>query len=221
MEVKGITLTEPFIKAWLLKLMAIGRKYDVNELFEMVTDSHLAAGGLDSTAKHRKQQIKAALSKLKAEGLVENPEFGYWVMKSNDEVSYLPTEKEVEEAAQETAEIIVGQGNQFVYGWYLPAYKRLAEIEGNSLWPMKVGRTADSPEKRMMFQAPEKPKLGFLLRTDRARHWESHLHGHLHLKGKHLPEAVGTEWFMTSPECLYDIWKALQELINPGQENEK
>ena len=221
MEVKGITLTEPFVKAWLLKLMVVGRKYDVNELFEIVTAAHVDSGGLASTAKHRKQQIKSSLSKLKTEGLVENPEFGYWVMRSNDDVTYRPTEKDVEEATLQTAEIVVGEGNQFVYGWYLPAYKRLAEIEGNRLWPMKVGRTADIPEKRMLFQAPEKPKLGFLLRTDSARHWENHFHGHLHLKGQHVPEAVGTEWFMTSPEDLYEIWKALQELINPEQKNEK
>ena len=206
MQVRGSKLTEPLVKGWLLELMDIGKEYHINELYEMVTESHLAAGGLPTeskTDKTRKQQVSSALSDHKKAGIIISGEkLGYWLRASNESDVYT-TQDEVETAGQARAEVIVGEGHQAVYGWYLPTYRVYAESQGKSTWGMKVGRTAGDAETRMTtFYAPERPVLGFLLRTDDAKSWEGIMHGRLRLEGKHLPEGSGTEWFTTSPEEL-------------------
>ena len=87
---------------------------------------------------------------------------------------------------------------------------------------MKIGRTGGDAQNRMNESSgylSERPILGFELKTDDAENWEKLLHGMLHLAGRHMPEAVGTEWFFTNPDELSEIvanGRAIIERLRDG-----
>ena len=224
MQVKGKALTGPLVKGWLLELMQAGKDYTADELYDLVTQSHAEAGGNPSrstTERTRKQQVFSALADLRKIGQIHQPQYGFWAMGATEGAEEISTAEDAEQSAQAQAEIMVGEGPQVVYGWYLPAYKELASIKGHNTWPMKVGRTSSGdPENRMNINAPERPRQGFVARVNNSGNWERMFHSFLDEKGRHLPDAMGTEWFMTNPEELRTIYHALTELINGDEDND-
>ena len=212
MEVNGKPLKNPEVKHWLLELMEGGEEYETAELVTMVQDAHVQAGGLRPNAKHERAQISKALGQLQASGHVENIRIGWWALNLD---AALPDFQEAESAALSAAEVDIGQGRQVVYGWYLPAYRELAEINGKSRYPIKVGRSERNPEARVSESGgtlPERPVVGFVLRVESASQWERLLHARLSLRGQRIETAVGNEWFSTSIDELRDL--AAEELAN-------
>ena len=118
----------------------------------------------------------------------------------------LSTFRQIAMDAEGKAEGKIGEGQrQAVYGWYLPAYRELAELKGKHRFPMKVGRTHLAPQDRMnthIGTASEKPVLGFVLSAHEEAEWEFWIHENLKARGQHLTEALGREWFLTNPEEL-------------------
>lgn len=151
-------------------------------------------------------QFDMQLAELKNKGLYVNPTHGYWERTDiSPETEGDPSEVEVE--------VTVGDGSAAVYAWYLPAYRELSEKRGAVRFPMKVGRTSRDAAMRVQESAgylPEKLKIGFSLKTDNASEWESLIHAWLKLAGRHIDDAVGTEWFNTSPEELKKVHSAIQ-----------
>ena len=105
----------------------------------------------------------------------------------------------------------IGSGKSSVYLYYYPQYRESAESKGEKVWECKIGRTIDSEAHgRIRGQAtglPESPKLGLHIKTDRPKKIEDIIHDILKVRGKHIENAPGTEWFLTSPNEVEEIYK--------------
>ena len=155
-----------------------------------------------------REYLRNILDDLGEKGFVQEVETGFWLLRFHP--AYIPTYEQLRELREDEAEIPLGNGRYSVYGWYLLAYRELADLRGEDRFPMKVGTTHTEPwkrAKRHIGTAPEHPIMGFLLKTNRkdAEIVEGWLHSELKLRNRHIPQAFGIEWFMTSPEELRDI----------------
>ena len=214
-DVKGVVLSPELIKGHLVRLMEPGKAYTTAELWPMVNSNHEDSGGLLDEIRDPQGRVSKCLSELKREGLVNERTRGQWVRTG----AQLQVERELEHTE---AEVELGEGREKVYGWYLPTYRRLAKSEGHGHFPLKVGRTARETATDRIEEhvgtVPERPKLGFMFKTDAASDWEQFIHGHLKLHGRHIAAAVGTEWFNTSPEELKAIVQTkLREIEEDGR----
>lgn len=145
------------------------------------------------------------LEDLQEMGFVKEVETGLWLRQDH---STLLTYDELRQMREDEAEVKAGNGSQSVYGWYLLAYRQLADMKGEEVFPMKIGTTISGSfgrAKTHIGTAPEKPVLGFLLRVDQAAKIEGDLQKYLKEKGRHMPEALGKEWFLTNPNELYSL----------------
>ena len=216
----GVELTPQLIRGYLLKVMELGKPYTTAELWPMVDEQHSSLGGKLAAVRDPQGRISKCLSELKREGLVDDPVRGQWQRHPG---AGLPVEKELEDKAE--AEVEIGDGAETVYGWYLPAYRKLANFERGRHFPVKVGRTARAAAadriEDHMGTVPEIYKLGFKFRTDRSSVWEQFLHAHLKLHGRHIADAVGMEWFSTSPQELRTIVETKLREIGGADGGEK
>ena len=107
----------------------------------------------------------------------------------------------------------IGSGNSSVYLYYYPQYKESAESKGEKVWQCKIGRTIDGEaDRRIKGQAtglPEVPKIGLHIKTDEEKKIERIIHDILKVRGKHIENAPGTEWFVTSPSEVEEIYNNL------------
>jgi hypothetical protein len=126
----------------------------------------------------------------------------------------LPVAGEEKDATEESlsepaADRILGTGSASVYLYYLPVYRLRAEEQGKKFWPCKIGRTDRDPVARVLAQAatalPERPHIGLVIRTSNALAWEAAFHAVLTLRGRRIEDAPGSEWFLTSPDEVYEL----------------
>lgn len=108
----------------------------------------------------------------------------------------------------------IGSGAEFVYIIYLPIYRRRAESQGETIWECKVGSTTNDVGVRInQMTFPEKPKIALIIRTDDCKTLEDKIHDKLKKQGKYIPDALGKEWFMTSPDEIERIVKSVDEKL--------
>ena len=109
----------------------------------------------------------------------------------------------------------IGSGNSSVYLYYYPQYKESAESKGEKVWQCKIGRTIDGEaDRRIKSQAtglPESPMIGLHIKTDKEKKIERIIHDILKVGGKHIADAPGTEWFLTSPSEVEEIYNSIGE----------
>ena len=105
----------------------------------------------------------------------------------------------------------IGTGKKSVYLYYYPQYRDSAEFRDENVWECKIGKTIHGEvDTRIRPQAtglPESPKIGLHIRTDRPKKIEDIIHDILKVRGKHIEDAPGTEWFLTSPNEVEEIYK--------------
>lgn len=113
------------------------------------------------------------------------------------------------------AEMIIGSGKSSIYLYYYPQYQESAESKGEKVWACKIGRTIrDTAEGRVRAQAtglPENPMIGLHIQTDNPHEIERIIHNILKVRGKHVDEAPGREWFVPSPSEVKAIYKFIGE----------
>lgn len=106
----------------------------------------------------------------------------------------------------------IGNGAEFIYVIYLPLYRKRAESQGETTWECKIGSTTNDVGVRIsQMTFPEKPKIALIIRTDDCKTLEDKIHDRLKKQGKHIPDALGKEWFMTSPDEIERIVKLVDE----------
>lgn len=107
----------------------------------------------------------------------------------------------------------IGRGSESVYLYYFPTYRRYAESSGTPQWPCNIGGTKGYVAYRIRDQIgdqlPEKPQLALIFRTDDWRTLEAKIHAALKRKGKQIEDAIGKEWFMTSPSEVLSIYHSI------------
>ena len=113
------------------------------------------------------------------------------------------------------AEMITGSGKSSVYLYYYPQYRESAESKGEKVWACKIGRTihgeADTRIRSQATGLPESPKIGLHIQTDKEEKIERIIHDILKVRGKHIEEAPGREWFLTSPSEVEEIYNFIEE----------
>ncbi len=112
------------------------------------------------------------------------------------------------------AEKTIGSGRNSVYLYYYQWDRDSAKSNGLNVWECKIGRAAEHQlEKRLRAQAtdPENFKLGLHIQTDNSAEIEGRIHDELKEREKHLCESLRTEWFLTSPSEVEDIYNFIGE----------
>ena len=104
----------------------------------------------------------------------------------------------------------IGDGSSYVYAYYYPEYRKK---RGGS-FKIKVGRSVDYrgriADQSRATGMPEEIEVAVLWRTDKPEAAEKLLHDHLKFRGKHVPDAPGREWFLTSPDEIRQIIECIQ-----------
>ena len=209
-NVSGLGLVPKVIRGYITKLMETGKAYSTADITHLVHDHHQSKGGIPSDVKNPQKQVRAELTRLKKDGVVQSTPDSKWIVVADtDEIS---SEESVLKAEVEIdAEVSIGEGPESVYGWYFPTFRRVAELEGKPHYPIKVGRTQRIAGERMdesKGTVPEEPVLGFVLKVDDCKAWEKLLHAKLTIMGRRKDDAIGQEWFWTTIEELVEIAKA-------------
>lgn len=202
-----------------------GKLVERQVMEEEVVRAHVSRGGKQPLPATVSRMARKALTRLKEKGLAENPVLGHWRFPTSNPLSAStvsvtldsaqpPTLDQETVVASETlpeavADRILGDGPAAVYLYYLPVYRLRAEEHGEKFWPCKIGRTDRDPVARVLAQAatalPERPHIALVVRTPFALAWESALHGVLTLRGRRIEDVPGAEWFLTSPDEVYEL----------------
>lgn len=209
----GMPLT-PAVIAELTVELYDGTTVPRADIISGVEAEHLRRGGIKSKA-NIVGSVKKALSNLRAKGLAGTVMTGYWQIGEQPDF-VLPQECDEEDVVSENqndndiiADHDFGEGSECVYVYYLPTFKGQAIQNGESAWACKIGRTDHDPLTRVLSQAstalPEHPHISVIFHTDNSRDWESALHSILRVRGSHLSNSPGTEWFETSPEEIVEL----------------
>ncbi len=224
---KGLPLKPEIIQKLIIELFSgqtITRQTIINEIPRI----HIARGGKANSSSDLTGSVKSALTKLKRKGLVESLSYGYWRVASlvgAVEIEELIEIEEIDNSYESESikeldnqpeilsdvDVIIGVGNSAVYLYYLPAYRIVAEKNGESVWQCKIGRTDRDPLGRILAQAstalPEKPHLALIVKTKHPLYMESAIHSVLKLRGQHIKNSPGSEWFLTSPDEVLALVK--------------
>ncbi len=213
-----------------------GRVAERQEIVDTIVKIHCDQGGKPPQSQ-AVGVVKKALAALKSAGKAENPSLGMWRIGSSPDSSeteavasvespQLSDEEEITQRDQPDSpyEKTVGSGKGSVYLYYYPAYRQLAELNGESSWPCKVGKSERDPATRVEAQAatamPEKPKIALRIQTDKPSELEKAIHKLLVKEGKQMKGAPGSEWFVTSPSEIEEIHAILLPLVFGGQQGD-
>lgn len=110
--------------------------------------------------------------------------------------------------------ITVGKGAGSVYLYHFNADRNIAIQQGNMRWKCKIGFSEGVVSERIKEQikgTSEHPLVPLIIKTDRAREIEKYIHETLFALGKHVEDAPGTEWFITNPDEVLDIYSKISE----------
>lgn len=107
----------------------------------------------------------------------------------------------------------IGSGNESVYLYYFPTYQWYAESLGHPHWLCNIGRTENEVTARVSQQIgdqlPEIPQIALIICTEDCRTLENRIHNALKKEGRQIANAIGTEWFLTSPSEVKAIYREL------------
>ena len=187
----GVPIRAGEAKELILLLYEDKGPFQRQDIVKTVLDYHLSNGGLQPIANHT-NLIKRALWNAQREGRAKSIIRGYW---------------EIPLAIQ-----TIGEGSGAVYLYYFPNDKEVAVQSGAFSWKCKIGYTDGLVSERIKAQiagASENPVVPLIIKSDKAKEVESHIHETLFALGKHVEDAPGTEVFITNPADVLDIYKKL------------
>ena len=174
----------------------------------IVEEIHLERGGLRSRARFN-HPVTLALYNMRQEGRADNRGTGNW---------FIPSAPQGDESVDSdgtnlVSERTIGSGKGSVYLYYFPAYKRLAELESETVWPCKIGKARYDAINRIRSQTrtalPEYPEVGLIIKTNDLSLMEKTIQYILKLQGKHKQDAPGNEWFITSPSEVERVYEGI------------
>lgn len=221
------TVAKELAREHLPKNMPLETSFIGEETFRI----HKQHDGLDPSRKGRNRRSAGPLSTqiaydamalLRRDGFATGGEDGYWIILDTPQkeeayvthkVNVDPPEKEdINNHQKDPINVeIIGEGSGSVYLYYYPMARENAKLKGESFWRCKIGFTNDDPYKRVDGQTkgtniPEKPIIGLIIKTDKAQADEGLIHNVLKRRGKHIEDAGGQEFFLTSPSEVKEIY---------------
>ena len=221
---KGVPLTPTVASMHILDyLRAHPSPVLRRELAKYAADQHLNRGGRvegDPIAS-----VKKALSRLEDERKVARPAPGYYSLSKDgarpeSDADAVPLLEPVDQLAKTllVVEETIGAGDEFVYAYYQRAEKELAVRDGKDCFPCKIGSTTGNLTTRILEQCrgagvARLPIVGLVIRTDDGSRLERTIHFALDQADARIDDAVGTEWFNTSPDKVKAWCLAYMQLV--------
>ena len=203
----GKGLTPKMARELILELCA-GQTEPKKDIVRKVDEVHVERGG--RTAETKVHPVTNALNHLKKMALADNVDTGVWKIgaKTDDKVI-----DDVDDESNGQVRLI-GSGNNSVYVYYYPNYKQCPEFQGKDTWPCKIGRSEyQNPIHRILEQAgtgvPEKPEIALVIQTDVPAEVEKAMHRLL--DRDRMTDAPGTEWFITNPSRVEEIYGIISQ----------
>lgn len=213
-QYKGVKLT-PAIFSQLIVELFDGKQFDRQTAIKMVSEHHISEGGIVEEGRDLVAVFKAATQQLQKKDVgLMNKGYGTW------ELHYEVHETtDIVEVKNETVSYSVdesfGTGENAVYLYYYDVYKKLAYIENRDFWECKIGRTDRDPIQRVIGQAgtcyPEIPHVALIIYCDDSAALETAIHSVLKYQNKWIKDAPGTEWFLTSPDEVKNIYSMISK----------
>jgi len=208
---KGIPLMPSVAAPLILEFLSL-RQAKRNEIINFVVTQHKMRGGKDGTSDTT-SCIKKALSNLQKQEMIRSLAYGLYEATNRSEEHVLSTTKNFTEPTQANKLIplrSLGEGTGCVYLYYFDLYKSEASRKGEPSWPCKIGLSENEASSRISQQIgtalPEIPVLALEVKTNNPSWLESAIHSVLKCRGKWHQKSPGSEWFMTSPEEVLEIY---------------
>jgi T5orf172 domain len=216
-QYKNIPLT-PSIAAELVVeyLSTLSTPVKRVELTRYVAERHQVLGGLN--VNNTQGRVMSALGRLVDEGKVQSPSHGWYALCCSDfntmtselDQQQPSVDNPLNDAELIVAEETIGKGDELVYVYYSEVDRKLAKYEERDWWPCKVGFTAGNLTTRILAQGPmtsmaRLPSVGLVIKTDDGHALERALHYALDESDSRIIEALGSEWFETSPSRI-KLW---------------
>ncbi|MEU5759852.1 GIY-YIG nuclease family protein [Nocardia sp. NPDC047648] len=228
-QYRGLPLTPNILAENILRTHEPGAVIRTRDLVQSAMRYHIEHGGSNSQS-NLKAQGKKALVTLESQRKIERTGgYGLWRILGSaaDDARPAVTDDDLAEEIEETFldelpyEAVLGTGSESIYAYYFPTYRKLAEATGESIWPIKVGRTSGDVASRVLSQVgtalPEIPIIALVYRTEHSVSVEAMIHGVFVMRGRKV-DAPGAEWFSTSPDELIDLilWAEGEEAAQSG-----
>jgi len=205
-----------------------GQLIKFEHISKIVLKKHLQDGGIIDKPARINGIISKALQSLAKENLAENPSYRNWRIGEIDAFSEpdndgSPDDSGIEELKKKILkkddevpiEKMVGEGDNIVYCYYLPAYLELADKRKETFWPCKIGRTDGDPLIRVLNQVstalPEFPTIALAIKTNDARSLERAIQNILNLKKRKISSSPGSEWYLTNPDEVLNIYEKINQ----------
>ena len=199
----GYPLTRSIAKQLICELYAGKGPYPASEIRETVRQHHEEHGGSQARGK-LSGIISKAITELRDAGQANSGTKGFWEIY---------TDSEVDNGEDIHYRKTIGAGNSSVYLYYFPIFRQQAKSQEESVWKCKIGKTQGEPQERVDQQnnpstgIPEEPVIALIIKTDNPDSLERAIHTILTTRGKHIEEAPGTEWFLTNPDEVEEIYQ--------------
>ena len=192
----------PTIAAELIvELFADKGEIEKSGIAETVLEVHLDRGGAPPM-RQIKRKYSSALHDVVYEGLS--------MLKRNGQSTY----RRVDLWTIQTQSVL-GDGSESVYLFYYPSIRQISIDRGEPHWKCKIGRTEGDPYQRVVKQVksatavPESPQIGLVIKPEDCVSLERALHSILDIQGKKAKDAMGEEWYITSPKEVTDIYRSI------------
>jgi hypothetical protein len=214
---KSLPITPSIIENLIIDLFN-NQTLKREEIVNKILNHHISNGGLPPEAKDFTRSVKKALSNLQDKGYALNRSYGRWGIEKIDSPTTIFEEIQEEVQIDEIpTHTIYGKGNYAVYFYYFPSYKTLSQFQNKNSWPCKIGRTDRDPLIRILSQVstalPEVPLIEFIIKTENSSLLETMIHSILTIRGKHIKDSPGTEWFDTNSDEVLEIIRYIKEDI--------
>ena len=187
-----------------------GQTVPKQDIISRVDKIHLERGGKPS--ENIIHPVTDALNTMKRKELANNPNPGDGIWTIIGETA-AEEDEEIDDSDNSTDEVRrIGSGSSSVYVYYYPAYRERAELREEETWPCKIGRSEyANPIHRIREQAgtgmPEKPEIALIIQTNVPEDVEDAIHRLL----ARVPDASGTEWFLTNPSKVEEIFNIINK----------
>ena len=211
----------PEIFAELMILLYSNKIFERQKCIDCIVEYHLSNGGI-CNHKSYTSQFKKACERLRKKGFnLQNIGYSKWNLLNPDNMQYqnywnkdIIDNKIVNENLENIETKEIGVGDQIVYVYYYPVYRKYAILNGKSDWECKIGMTTKNLWDRIYSQAatsfPEEPFIALIIKCDDAHAIELILHKILKNKKKWIEIAPGKEWFLTNPEEIETIYNNIK-----------
>lgn len=205
---KNIKLT-PSVMGNILINIFDGEQFERQDAIDEIVNFHIENGGVSHLDSYV-ASFKSMTKKSPFKDYITNVGYGTYRIKykhTDDEIKISSKKKDVFKVV---ADEEFGEGNEAVYVYYYDAYKELANLKGKQSWECKIGRTKRNAIDRVFSQSgtayPERPHIAIIIKCKSGHDLEAALHNILKLRDKWISDACGTEWFITSPDEIKEIY---------------